>query len=234
MAAAIKTRWAHYLGGQFWVGGWWWGNAIVTFFRDVCKLDLPGDLWDRAQAYEDINSSACWSWPHKNFVIAVERPKAIHRELVDPTVTRGLGSHRLHNASGPAVEWNGWSVWAIHGVRVTEQIVMRPETLTAAQIDGEGNQEVRRVMIERFGAARWLRESGAMLVHEDKRGKLWRKTREGDTDVVMVEVKNSTPEPDGSIKDYWLRVPPTVTTVTQAVAWTFCMEPTQYAPRVET
>ena len=39
--------------------------------------------------------------------------------------------------------------------------------------------------------------------------------------VVMVEVLNSTPEPDGSFKDYWLRVPPTMETARQAVAWTF-------------
>jgi hypothetical protein len=163
-----------------------------------------------------------------------ERPTAIHREVIDPSTLRGWNSHRLHNGTGPAVAWDGWDVWVIHGVQVTEQIVMRPETLTVEQIDGEQNQEVRRIMIERFGAARWLREGGAILVHQDVRGKLWRKAREGDTDVVMVEVKNSTPEPDGTIKDYWLRVPPTVKTVNEAIGWTFNMSATEYRPQVET
>ena len=37
----------------------------------------------------------------------------------------------------------------------------------------------------------------------------------------MVEVVNSTPEPDGSRKTYFLRVPPTIGTAREAVAWTF-------------
>lgn len=51
---------------------------------------------------------------------------------------------------------------------------------------------------------------------------------------VMVKVRNSTPEPDGSVRDYWLRVPPDLRTARAAVAWTFGLEPTEYAPAVET
>ncbi len=44
----------------------------------------------------------------------------------------------------------------------------------------------------------------------------------------MVKVVNSTPEPDGSFKDYFLRVPPTCQTALEAVAWTFDKTPEQY------
>src|SRR5258708_19796990 len=37
----------------------------------------------------------------------------------------------------------------------------------------------------------------------------------------MIEVINRTPEPDSSFKHYWLRVPPTMRTAREAVAWTF-------------
>jgi hypothetical protein len=51
----------------------------------------------------------------------------------------------------------------------------------------------------------------------------------------MVRVDNSTPEPDGSRKPYWLRVPPTVQSAREAVAWTFGVEhPEQYQPLRET
>ena len=50
----------------------------------------------------------------------------------------------------------------------------------------------------------------------------------------MVEVVNSTPEPDGTWKTYFLRVPPTTTTATAAVAWTFGMAEAAYQPSRET
>jgi hypothetical protein len=49
----------------------------------------------------------------------------------------------------------------------------------------------------------------------------------------MVEVVNSTPEPDGSRKTYFLRVPPTIETAREAVAWTFGLGAVDYRPAVE-
>ena len=40
----------------------------------------------------------------------------------------------------------------------------------------------------------------------------------------VVEVVNATPEPDGSYRRYFLRVPPQVRTAREAVAWTFGFE----------
>jgi hypothetical protein len=50
----------------------------------------------------------------------------------------------------------------------------------------------------------------------------------------MIEVINRTREPDGSFRRYWLRVPPTMRTAHEAVAWTFNMSAEQYAPEMET
>lgn len=52
----------------------------------------------------------------------------------------------------------------------------------------------------------------------------------GDEDVVMVEVINSTPEPDGTSHTYWLRVPPTTRTAKEGVAWTFGLHADVYDP----
>lgn len=54
-----------------------------------------------------------------------------------------------------------------------------------------------------------------------------------DEPLVMVEVTNSTQEPDGTWKSYMLRVPPTVQTCQQAVAWTFGVDEREYAPAAE-
>jgi hypothetical protein len=50
----------------------------------------------------------------------------------------------------------------------------------------------------------------------------------------MVEVENSTPEPDGSFKRYFLRVPPTMRDADSAIAWTFRMSKEEYQLAMET
>lgn len=232
---AIKRGWTNYIGGQLWIGGWRWGGAFTSFFREICHLELNGDLWDRGMAYEATMQSACWWWPHRRFVMVSERPLVIHRELADPTLPRGWGSHRLHCADGPAIVWpDGWGVWAFHGVRVPQQVIERPESLDPQAILAEPNAEVRRVMIERYGYDRLLRTTKAHRVNEDDCGILWRIDLADDEPLVAVEVLNSTPEPDGSIRQYVLRVPPDTKTARAAVAWTFGMRPTEYAPKVQT
>jgi hypothetical protein len=146
---------------------------------------------------------------------------------------------RPHSTDGPAIAYaDGFEIWADHGVGVPSWLVTHPERLTVEAIDAERNAEVRRLMIERFGAERLVREGDATLVAEDETGRLWRRDlqdrRLGEEDISMVEVRNSTPEPDGSHRTYFLRVPNWISTARQAVAWTFELRAEQYAPAKET
>ena len=62
---------------------------------------------------------------------------------------------QLHSHDGMAVEYpDGWGVWAWNGVRVNEQIILAPNTLTPEQIAKESNAQVRQVMVERVGIER--------------------------------------------------------------------------------
>jgi len=109
------------------------------------------------------------------------------------------------------------------------------------RIARESNVEVRRVMMERYGLERYLRAVDATKldeVHEPPfpgllDARLWRADMAGDEPLCVVELVNSTPEPDGSARSYMLRVPPDVQTAHQAVAWTFGMAEREYAPAVE-
>jgi hypothetical protein len=142
---------------------------------------------------------------------------------------------RLHSASGPAFVWlNDIRDYYWHGVYVESYVVEKPESITVLDIETETNMEVRRVKIERFGQARYLLDSRAILIHRDGYGALYRKLVPGDEPLVMVKVLNATPEPDGSFKDYFLRVPPTMRTAKEAVAWTFGKSPDNYEPEQET
>ena len=145
---------------------------------------------------------------------------------------------RLHAESGPALAFgDGFTVHAWHGVTVDREVIEAPETITIEAIDGEDNAERRRVLVERFGFDRLVREGHAKLRHEDETGRLWERPmgridwRRQDEPLVVVEVQNSTPESDGSRKTYFLRVPPHTQTAREGVAWTFGLGEDQYAPR---
>jgi hypothetical protein len=194
--------------------------SFYDFFRRIGIKEA-----DRLEGLSEVARAAGWWWPFRGAVILTERPRVLGRD----------DEGRLHSDDGPAVAYpDGFSIWASHGVRVPRQVVEAPETLTVAQIVGEENAEVRRVMMERFGHERYLRESDAKLVQQDNFGKLWRVEFANDEPLVMVECLNSTPEPDGSVKTYFLRVPPSETTARGALAWTFDVASESYELEVQT
>ena len=132
------------------------------------------------------------------------------------------------------MEYKGWGVYAWHGVRVPDDIITAPQGITPQRIDAEQNAEVRRVMLERFGTARYLLETNAQVVDKGARGTLYRRELAGDEPLVMVQVLDATPV-DGERRQYMLRVPPTMTKADEAVAWTFGKSAGEYASlRVET
>jgi hypothetical protein len=47
-------------------------------------------------------------------------------------------------------------------------------------------------------------------------------------------VVNGSPEPDGTFRTYFLRVPPTVRTAREGVAWTFELTEHDYLPLEQT
>ena len=118
---------------------------------------------------------------------------------------------RLHREDGPAVEWPAPSInrfYYLKGVQVTEDIVFK--RFNWKDIDAQNNAEVRRIMLELYGQERYITESMLVPIHEDEWGTLYRKELSGDEPLMVVKVVNCTPEPDGSFKDYFLRVDPKV------------------------
>lgn len=117
---------------------------------------------------------------------------------------------------------------------VPPYVVLLPEPLTFDLIENEPNAEVRRVLIERFGLENYLREGNVIKIQQDECGILYRMNLPSEEPIIVVRVKNSTPEPDGSIKEYFLRVPPQMVRARQAVAWTFGLNEDEYQPAIET
>jgi hypothetical protein len=113
-------------------------------------------------------------------------------------------------------------------------VIEEPGAITLASISDEENLEVRRVMVERYGHARFLSDLGAKPLASDDFGTLYRVEFADDEPLTLVKVVNSTPEPDGSRKEYFLRVPPDMRSAREAVAWTFGVLAHRYSPAVQT
>jgi len=109
------------------------------------------------------------------------------------------------------------------------------ENLSIDDIIKEENAELRRIMVEAFGLERFIREAKGVPLAADECGELYRLDIGGANDepMVVVKVRNSTPEPDGSYRDYFLRVPPFMLTARAAVAWTFGLKASEYEPEAQ-
>ena len=239
---ASKNTWRMWRGNNQW-SGW---VSFLSFFRHVAKLPIDYSKW---QHYESACVHGGPMIMHADFCMVSDRPEKL---TVD-------SENRPHCDNGPFCKWrDGTALYAVHGVRVPAWIIERPQDITIQKIDSEQNAEIRRVMIGRFGQSRYIVEKKATVVHADDFGTLYAQPQENDEMMMMVKVVNSTPEPDGSFKDYFLRVHPELKplpsrpmnsqeardwfakqkgqelTARNAVASTFGLRGEEYAPEVET
>jgi hypothetical protein len=116
--------------------------------------------------------------------------------------------------AGEDLPENGWVVlqrWMVQNCKLSpREILALPNAL------------IRREGMERYGLDRMAREGHGEKIATDETGALWKFPGESKNQPMMIlEVVNSSPEPDGTFAHYFLRVPPTMTVPKQAVAWTF-------------
>lgn len=141
-----------YQGGNMW-SAW---DSYLTAGRDVLGLRLPSHAAYRS--WEQVAIHGGFRIMHSEFCMVSDFPEVIQVDA----------GNRPHCDNGPSHRWrDGWSLWYWHGVAVTEQIIMRPETLCAADVHAENDVEVRRVMVERMGWDRYAEQAGVRVIHAD-------------------------------------------------------------------
>ena len=114
---ALKSNnleWNYWLGGQFWVGYWYWyGVATCDFLFNECGLELSKDIMERAEANRKISESVNYIWPNRDFVMVCARPTKILRD----------DQGRLHSENGMAIQYpDGWGLYLLHGVQFPEEL----------------------------------------------------------------------------------------------------------------
>ena len=208
-------------------GGSDWSSypAYLSFFDRVANLNLA--VHDKWRHYEDAATNGASRMMHKRFWIVSDRQVSIH---VDPQA-------RLHHETGPARTWgDGWAIYAWHGVRVPADLI--EDGWDTARILKEPNAEVRRCAIERLGWERFVVDAGLAQVGEnvpdpgnpghtlalyDVPEAIY------DTAVRVLICDNATPERDGTRRRFGLTVPASMPDPVAAAAWTFGLNPSEYA-----
>lgn len=170
-------------------------------FYDFWQQEYPEiEGIDIVNPIKELANHIGWWTPLSNIAILQHRPLEIHRN----------SRNQLHNPNGPALRYRGdckvSNLYRVNGVNVPKKVVDRK--FTVKDIEDEQNVEVRRVMLEFYGQEKFLQETNAEEVHTDEFGTLYRKELSNDEPLMMVKVVNSTAEPDGTYKDYFIRVDP--------------------------
>ena len=183
-----------------------WGQHDAGFLGWCDALHRIGVTVD-VEGLSLVARNAGWWWPMRDAAILTDRPKTLHR---DP-------QGRLHCTTGPALRYrDGWSIYAIHGVRVPAELI---ETgWDVERVLREGNAEVRRAAIELTGWENFVSAAGLTLVasapdpgnapHTLELYDLPDKLQDMyDDDARILLCTNGSVEPDGARRRYGLPVP---------------------------
>jgi hypothetical protein len=132
----------------------------------------------------------------------------VHTEVVQ-------GHRRLHRDDGPAYVSDVQDLWFWHGSLVPEHAVLRPDTITLAEIQNEPNAETRRALRTRYGESRYLADTGARVIAADIEA-----ARKGSAPRMLLADQDGRRwlvGTDGSTsRVYYMEVPPEVETCEQA------------------
>jgi hypothetical protein len=124
---------------------------------------------------------------------------------------------RLHSSTGMCMQYrDGWGFYAWHGVAVPEELILSPEYLIKADWVQEKKLDVRQAFQKCLGSERFVELVEGVCLDRGSHGILIEITLEQEPERVAhyVQVKEpATPHP------VFLRVPPSIMRVDEAVAW---------------
>ena len=152
-----------------------------------------------------IAKSANWFIPHKNICWISERHDVCK-----------LKDGKIHANGGPAIHYpDGFSIWALNGVRVPQIVAETPaEKLDANLITKEQNAEVRREIVRKIGIERVCQKLNAKVIDKS-----------GEYELLILDLGDGRRRPylkmrNPSISTFHIEgVHPNIKTVEEALNW---------------
>ena len=127
--------------------------SFYAYFREVCGMV---EQTEPLVGLFELAKSAGWALPHRDICWVSERHDIVQLNA----------EGRLHCDDGPAIHYpDGWSIYALNGVRVPEWLVETPTTdLDARKFAELHNAEIRREFVRKVGIERIVTELGAEVL----------------------------------------------------------------------
>jgi hypothetical protein len=212
---------------------------LKQVFKRKRKMKNTGfDAWKARLEY--MNKEFPFTRMDEGIIKIVNEEGRLHADYVpawrSPTRIMWYRDGRKH---GIDADIYGSITYYFENIRIPSkyyQAMSNPDLLTVEEVLGHTNQEVRYVGMKIVGFDRIMKSKKTKIIHRDTSKGQMLFTISGifDEPVAYVKVINSTAEPDGSFKNYFLCVPPEMTNCREAVAWTFRMTADEYMPSQET
>lgn len=135
--------------GNIWAG--WY--CFVAFLRD--EVGWKHETLQHF-AYDELHAlNSGFVYYEEDHAVICDRFSAI----------RVNENNELHCANAPALEYrDGYKLYALETRYVPEQVVMRPETQSVADIEGEEDSEIKRLRITRLGWQKYLQMVKAEII----------------------------------------------------------------------
>jgi len=183
----------------------WWVPQYL-FPRIYLGAEYAPEANEIIDTWEILSRNCGWWGCFPEAVICVEKPIEQNRNA----------EGQISSDTGPALLYeDGMALWLMDGMRVDEQIVMRPETQTIEQINREENQDLRAVRIERYGWVNYLMNTNSKVID----------SRKNDIEGTM-EALMETPDGERRLlvtcptnRKFALGVPPTTKSCEDAQRW---------------
>ena len=183
-----------------------WGLLDVQSLASYAYFDAIGVDCSKLKGLWATAKHCGWWWAFKNIAVVTPKPSVIHLDE----------QGRLHGLGVPAVAYEGFNVYAYHGVRLPEKYEkVPPNQWQAKWLLEENNAELRRILIQEIGYVRICQELQAIELDSWQEYTLLKIDSDVDVEPIYL-LKMSCPS-TGYI--HALRVPPDVPSAREAIAW---------------
>lgn len=200
--------------GQYITGGFGSMHAGEMAFYDFFKYEFNQDH-SVLEGLEAIVKTCGYWWPFEDIVFISDRPDFLS---VDE-------NNQAHCENGPAIHYtDGYQIFIWHGFQIPDDktwIITNPEKLNVNIITEETNEDIKAIMIAKYGTERYLTDIGAKIIDMDSQ-RVNPHDPSDDTCMqrILMEDKNGLKYligTDGSSKiAYYMNVEQNVTTCSEA------------------
>lgn len=151
--------------------------------------------------FHDASLKLFWYLPFGECCVVSRKPTAVHVN----------DRSQFHCEDGPAICWKNPEYnhyyWKGISMNSVKEVFADRSKITPEMITDQKNAEIRRALLEMYGFEKFMKAGGFRVLDESTWGRLLQKDLGPNEDpLTMVEVVNSTAEPDGSWKKYMLNV----------------------------